>query len=170
MNTSFITKAGILTALGVILTYLSILLPTNKLFTLGLTSCLIPITIVLTNVRTGILVYIATSLLNLLLIGLRGQVFLYILFFGSYGLIKLYIEKIRNLYLEIILKFSFFNICLVISYFIYKFFLPDNIINLPFKFIISGWLVFQLGFFLQDYALTIIIHIINTRFKINKNL
>lgn len=95
MNTSFITKAGILTALGVILTYLSILLPTNKLFTLGLTSCLIPITIVLTNVRTGILVYIATSLLNLLLIGLRGQVFLYILFFGSYGLIKLYIEKLE---------------------------------------------------------------------------
>ncbi|WP_423243338.1 hypothetical protein [Clostridium rectalis] len=169
MKTSSLTKGGLLSGLGFILTYLSTILPTNKMFVLILASCLIPLTILLTNSKTGFIVYITTSLLNILLIGFKGQVFLYIIFFGLYGIVKLLIEKLRKMYLEIILKLSFLNICLFITYFLYKtLFINININKFPIdsnKAIPIFLIICQIIFLVYDYAITLFIATINKKLK-----
>lgn len=166
MKTSYLTKGGILTALGVIFIYLSTIAPTNRLFLLMISSALIPLGVIEANVKVTLGVYISTSLLSLFIIGFKGSVFLYIIFFGIYGIIKLYIEKIATLHLELIAKFVFFNLCLYISYLaIYLIFLNFNLneLRIPLPLIL---VLLEISFFLYDYALTLFIHKASKFFKV----
>lgn len=164
LKTSYLARGGILTAIGLIFIYLSSLAPTNKLFLLAMASSLIPIVIISCNIKIGIITYISTSLLSLFIIGIKGSVYLYIVFFGIYGIIKLYVEKLRKMPIELILKFSFFNFSLLISFFIYKNFFPGidlNKLPIPMPILI---LASQIVFFLYDYALTLFIYEIRKKF------
>ena len=78
-NVSNITRGGILTALSVIALYISSLLPTNKIAVLVILALIIPISIIWTNIKTALIIYISTSILGVLLIGLRGSVISYII-------------------------------------------------------------------------------------------
>ncbi len=164
MKTAYLTKGSILTAMGVIFIYLSTLVPTNKLFLLIVSSCLIPITIVSCNTKVGIITYISTSLLSLLVIGIKGNVYLYIIFFGLYGIIKLYIEKLQKMALELILKFCFLNFSLLISFFVYKSFFPNIDLSKFFIPIPALVLGIQVIFLLYDYALTLFIYEVRKKF------
>ncbi|GAA0728087.1 hypothetical protein GCM10008905_26490 [Clostridium malenominatum] len=158
MKTSYLTKGGILSALGVIFIYLSTIAPTNKLFLLVISSALIPLGVIGTNIKVALGIYTSTSLLGLFIIGFKGSVFLYIIFFGIYGIIKLYIEKIGTLHLELIAKFVFFNLCLYIAYLAIYLVLPNfdlNKLPLPLPIIL---ILLEVSFFLYDYALTLFIH------------
>ncbi|NFN75219.1 hypothetical protein FDC39_20030, partial [Clostridium sporogenes] len=114
LKSSNIAKGGIFTAISFLLIYLSTILPVNKLSLLATASAIIPIAIISTNVKNGFLVYLSTSILCSIVVGIsRSSVIFYIIFFGLYGIIKYYIENFNKLYIEIILKFLFFNICLI---------------------------------------------------------
>ena len=158
MKTSYLARGGTLTALGVIFIYVSTIAPTNKLFLLVMASALIPLGVLFTNIKTSIGIYISTSLLSFFIIGFKPSTFLYIIFFGCYGIVKLFIERINNLYLELIIKFVFFSICLYSTFFAFNLVFPN--IDLS-KFIIPLPLLIILlisSFFLYDYALTLFIH------------
>lgn len=157
---SFIAKGGLFTALSFICIYASSIVPTNKLFLLGAASCIIPISILATNLKNSVLVYIATSLLGLLVLGVKGTVIGYILFFGIYGFAKLYIERFQKLYLEIFIKLLFFNAAFLFIMLLYRLFF----FTLP-KVQLSIYLVFimmQFVFLAYDYALTVFISYFNT--------
>lgn len=155
----FIARGGILTAIGVLLLYLSTISPTSKVYILGAASCLIPISVLLTNIRNSFIVYIATSLISFLMLGFKGSVIAYIIFFGLYGFIKYYIERLRNIPLEIILKLIYFNISIGILFSLYKFFFADLLkINLP---IYEVVIMLQFVFIIFDYALTLFIDYIS---------
>lgn len=156
-KTSNITKGGLYTALSLLFIYLSNILPTNKFFILIIVSCIIPISIITTNLRNSITIYAATSLLSLLLLGIKLNVLSYIIFFGSYGFIKYYIEKINKLPIEILLKLLFANMCAVIIYLIYKLIFVVDIIAAT-KFPIALLMIaVEIIFLLYDYALTLFI-------------
>ena len=160
---SNMAKGGLFTALTILFLYISSIVPINRFYLLGLASCIIPLTIISTNVKNAILVYISSGLLSLLF-GFRGSALAYIIFFGSYGFIKYYVEKLRKVPLEFILKLSFFNICLCSIYFLYKLFsfgLPK--INIP---IYSVVIVAQLVFVIYDYALTMFISYANKKLNL----
>ncbi|GAA0744460.1 hypothetical protein [Clostridium oceanicum] len=162
-NSLNLAKGGIFTALSFLCIYLSSILPVNKLYLLSMACALITISVVYTDIKNGFLVYLASSILSIMLIGLgRVVVISYIIFFGSYGLIKYYIEKLNKLTLEIILKFIFFNICLVIMFLIYKFFIPS--IPLIDKYLWIYILVGQIVFFIFDYILTLFIFYVEKHF------
>ena len=160
MKAKDITLGGIMTALSVLVLYLTSILPFNTIALLTIASSFIPVIIIRSNIKTASFVYIASTILGLF-ITTPNIVIMYALFFGIYGLIKYIIEKLNKISLEIILKLLFFNISLIVSILIIKLFLGDVIINLPI------WLLFIVGqvvFLIYDYALTMIITIYINKF------
>ncbi|MBU5316017.1 hypothetical protein KQI30_07010 [Clostridium bornimense] len=163
-NVSNITKGGILTALSVIALYISSLLPTNKIAVLVILALIIPISIIWTNIKTALIIYISTSILGVLLIGLRGSVISYIILFGTYGFFKLLIEKLKNLYLEIPLKIIYFNIALTLIYFIISKFIID-ITTLKFKLPMTVLVIgANIVFLISDFVISLLIQELNDKY------
>lgn len=161
-KSSNIARGGLLTALGVIFIYLSNIAPTSKIYLLGVASCIIPLSIMWTNIKNSIVVYGATCILCLLLIGFKGGVATYILFFGLYGFAKFYIEKLRKLPLEILLKLVFFNISITLIFLIYRVLFAGLLkinISIPLAIV-----MFQFVFLIYDYALTLFISYVSKHY------
>ncbi|MBP2032421.1 hypothetical protein J2Z42_001086 [Clostridium algifaecis] len=163
-KSKYMATGGLLTGVGIILVYLSGIVPVNKMYILAVASFIIPLSILTTNLKNTISLYISTSILSLLICGIKFTVIAYILFFGLYGLVKFYIERIRKLFIEIILKLAFFNICTITLLYIYKLFFP-GLFNIKYNIylVIIG---LQIVFLIYDYLLTLIINFINR--KLNK--
>ncbi len=154
-----IARGGLFTALGVLFIYLSTISPTSKIYILGIASCIIPVSVLTTTIKNSFFVYLATSFLSLLLIGFKGSVAAYILVFGLYGFAKYYIERLRNIVYEIILKLAFFNLTAGAVYLLYKVFFAELIkVNIP---IYAAVIMLQFVFIAFDYALTLFISYIN---------
>ncbi|HEY8804038.1 MAG TPA: hypothetical protein VIM42_02845 [Clostridium sp.] len=157
MKSNHIAKGGIFAALSLILLYLSSIFPTNKLFILGITSCIIPLSIMVTGIKNTIVVYSAVSLLSFFIIPSKIISIAYILIFGSYGFAKYYIEKSRNIPLEIVLKLLYFNITSAIIITAYKLVLL-KVPNINIYLLI---LAMEIAFVMYDYALTAFISYAN---------
>jgi len=153
MKSNHIAKGGIFAALSLILLYLSSVFPTNKLFILGIASCIIPLSILTTGIKNTIVVYSAVSLLSLFIIPSKLISIAYILIFGAYGFVKYFIEKLRNMPLEFVLKLLYFNISSAIIIFIYKLVLL-KIPNINIYLLI---LFMEFSFIVYDYTLTVFI-------------
>jgi len=155
-----LTKGGIFTALTLICIYLSSIVTTNKLFLLGAASCIIPLSILTTDIKNSIIVYGASSLLSFILVP-RGAALAYLLFFGSYGFIKYYVERLRKLPIEIFLKLAFFNTCFYVVLKLYSLLFTGMFkINIPIYYMV---IMLQVIFLIYDYALTVFIAYVNTR-------
>lgn len=153
MKAKYIAENGILVALTLIILYSASILPISTLSVLTIASCLIPISIIRTSIKSTILVYIASSILSFFLVATNIALY-YTLLFGIYGIIKYFIERIRKIPLEILLKLVSFNILLSIIYFIAINFLGN--FNAIFPLYIL-WIMGQIAFLIYDYALTLII-------------
>lgn len=150
MKSNNIAKGGIFAALSLILLYFSSVFPTNRLFILGIASCIIPLSIITTGIKNTIVVFTAVSLLSLFIIPSKLISMAYILIFGSYGFVKYYIEHLRSTIFEIILKLLYFNISSAIIIFIYKLVL----LKLPNINIYLLIVFLEFAFIVYDYTLT----------------
>lgn len=153
MKSNNIAKGGIFAALSLILLYASSVFPTNRLFLLGIASCIIPLSILITGIKNTIVLYSSVSLLSLFIIPSKLISIAYILIFGFYGFVKYFIEKLRIIPLEFLLKLLYLNISSAIIIFIYKLLL-FKIPNINIYLII---LFAEFGFIVYDYTLTIFI-------------
>ena len=153
MKAKEITLSAALIALTIIILYLNLLLPISTLSILTLASLLVPIALMRGSMKSAILVYVASSIIGFFILPIN-IIILYILFFGIYGIVKYYIEKINKLPLELLLKLIFFNIIFFIPFFIFKSFIAIEITKLP---IWLFWIIAQIVFLVFDYALTLLI-------------
>lgn len=153
MKAKYISQNGIVIALTIAILYATSILPISTMSILTVASCLIPISIIRTSIRNTFFVYIAASILSFFLVPINIALY-YTLFFGIYGIIKYFLEKIRNIPLELFLKLILFNLLLIIIYFITINFLGNFIINYS---LYLAWIVSQIVFLVYDYALTLII-------------
>ena len=153
MKAKEITLSAILVALTNIILYLNFLLPISTISILTLASLLIPIALIKGSIKSAFLVYIASSIIGFFILPIN-IILLYILFFGIYGIVKYYIEKLNKLYLEIFCKIIFCNISLFISIFEFKSFIAIEITKLPLWLL---WIIAQPVFLIFDYALTLLI-------------
>lgn len=160
MKAKDLTLGSILIALTLVILYSTSILPISTLTILTLSSCLIPICIIRSSVKTGFLVYIGSTALGIFIIPINIIIY-YGLFFGIYGIIKYYIERIRKLPLEIILKLVIFNIIFIIILTIIKMLLGSVLTTLPLWLL---WILAQPVFLIFDYALTLIIGYYLNRF------
>lgn len=180
MKARDIALGGILVALTTIVLYATSILPISTLAILTIASALIPVCIIRSNIQTSIFVYISSSLIAFFLVPINIS-FLYFVFFGVYGIIKYFIERIRKEKLEIVLKVVFFNIAFIIGFIIMQNVLGINIIAglevLMSRFFDTSartiatiilWIVAQPIFLIYDYAMTMIITFYMER--IHKNI
>ena len=161
MKSKYIAESGLLVALTLVILYATSIIPISKLSILTIASCLIPISIIRTSIKNTILVYIASSVLSFFLVPTNIALY-YTLFFGIYGIIKYFIEKIKIIPLELLLKLIAFNVSLWIIYLIAKSFL--GILSPKF----SLWILLlgaQIVFLVYDYALTLAISFFLKRFN-----
>lgn len=161
MKAKDITLAGLMVALSVIVLYLTTIIPINTFAILTIASVIIPITIMRSNIKTAVLVYAATSLLGFFIVPINFFL-MYFMFFGIYGIVKYFIEKLRKLPLEIALKYIFFNVILVLALTVLKGFIGDLNIKMP---IWAFIIIAEAAFYVFDYALTILISFYIEKFK-----
>ena len=180
MKARDIALGGILVALTTIVLYATSILPISTLAILTIASALIPVCIIRSNIQTSIFVYISSSLIAFFLVPINIS-FLYFIFFGIYGIVKFFIERIRKEKLEILFKIVFFNIAFIIGFIIMQNVLGIIIIAglevlMSRFFDTSGrtiasiilWIVAQPIFLIYDYAMTMIITFYMER--IHKNI
>lgn len=153
MKSKELTVSAALTALTIVILYLNLLLPISTISILTLASALIPVALIRGSIKSSILVYISSSIIGFFILPINITL-LYVLFFGVYGIIKYFIEKINKLPLEIFLKIIFFNIILVLSIFVFNSFVTIEITKLPMTLL---FIVAQPVFLIYDYALSLLI-------------
>ena len=157
-----------MTALCVVLAYLAFYLPTGKLSIYLLTSVVIAIAVVELGIKFSTVVYTASAILIFLLTGSINVLLLFTLFFGSYPLLKYYIEKQRNAVIEMLLKFSAFNLIAIFVFFIFKQLLgvmPIRLNDLSIWMQIGIIFGAQVVFLIYDYVLSRLIDYYFNRIK-----
>ena len=153
MKSKNITLGGIMMALSIVILYLATIIPINTIAIMTIASSIIAITILRSDVKTACTVYIGTTILGFFLVPLDFVIY-YGVFFGVYGIVKYYIERLRKLPLEIILKLIVFNSMLILISILLGLSFSSLNTTLPSAALILGA---QVVFIIYDYALTIII-------------
>lgn len=162
-NTRIIALNGILGALCLVSLFLATFMPTNRLALYALSSFFISVAIVESGVKAGWLFYGSTTLLALIIIPEKLSLVPYIIFFGFYGLAKYYIEKINRIYLEYILKFIYFNLCLGIAWLLIKqLFVLEITVKLPWFIVV---IALEVVFLIYDFVYTLFIAYYRDRLK-----
>jgi len=111
-----IAYGAIINLLTVVSLYLASILPTNRLFFFGLSSFFLSVIVIEFGVSFAFTTFMASSILGLIIIPNKMILVPYIMFFGYYGIVKFFIEKINNVYIEWIVKLMIFNISVVMVY------------------------------------------------------
>ncbi|MEG1583900.1 MAG: hypothetical protein RR361_02460, partial [Anaerovorax sp.] len=151
-----ITYLGVMLAFSVALLFLSSFVPGVELTLYALASFFVGIVIVEEGVKAGILFYVATILLSLVIVPNKMGILPYVFLFGLFGIAKFYIEKLRKFPLEMVLKLVFFNGVMAIGLFFFKelFMMNLDLPQLPLFLIIIGG---EFMFLLYDYLYTQVI-------------
>ncbi|EOD01374.1 hypothetical protein [Caldisalinibacter kiritimatiensis] len=150
-----IALGGIITLLTLSCLYLVSILPTNKIFFFWLSTIFIAFIVIEIGVSTAVLSFFAVSILGFLIIPNKLVLLPYTIYFGYYGVVKYYIEKINNLLLEWVIKIILFNVATYVIFYISNNILFNNIIV---KFDIRLFIVvLQIGFLVYDYFYSIMI-------------
>lgn len=155
---------GICLALSVVFMFGASFVPGVELTLYALSSLFIAVMIIETGVKGGILLYAAAVLLGLLIVPNKLGILPYACLFGIYGILKYFIEKIKNPILQVILKIVFFASVLSAAFFGFKGLLLGsvNLPDLPAAVLIAAGVVFLL---LYDLIYTLLIRIYRKRFR-----
>jgi hypothetical protein len=153
MNTDsyVISLAGMLGALSLLFIYMVAIVPTGKLAMYAIAS-LFSIALCMEQ-RTiyAVIMVVGVSVLSLLILPNIAAVWPYALFFGHYGIAKFHIERLKDKLFVMLLKLGYFNIGLLLNYFIAKTIFLSTIPD----FIKDNFWVFiaiaQVAFVIYDY-------------------
>lgn len=155
MKTKSIAEGGICVALTIMLLYLHSIMPISRLAFITIASCIIPICVIRLSVKSAFIIFVASSLLSSFIMPIQTTIY-YTFLFGPYGLLKYFIEKSSNRFIEIILKLISLN---VLSSFVFFLILKITGINLLKENLYFILFFIQIVFLVYDYALTLIISI-----------
>ena len=135
-NNRTLAAGGVLSALALLFLLAASMLPAGRLGCAALAGVVGAVVLVRCGWKTGMMSWIAVSVLSLLLSPSKGSAMLYTIFFGPYTLIKNRIERLNRAPLEWVLKLLF---CMAVS--VLVFFFSANILGL-FPPVIAGklWL------------------------------
>lgn len=163
LSTKRLSVSGILISLTVIVLFLATSLPINKLSLFALSSFFVAVIIIEFGAGLGWVFYFSSCLLAFIVVPNKIELIPYLLFFGAYGILKFYIEKLNKILLEYILKLAIFNAYMLVSLLIIKKFFLDNInLNLPWWIIITG---VEAAFIIYDYVYTLFIQYYKEKLK-----
>jgi hypothetical protein len=146
---------GIMAALLLITLFFAAYSPTGRFSLYALSSFYVSILVIEFGAKNGWAFYVATNILALFLIPDKVGLLPYTFFFGLYGLVKYYIEKLGKLVPEYILKLMFFNICLGAGFiFIKSMLLGDINLRIPLWIVV---LALEIVFIIYDYVYSLLV-------------
>lgn len=151
-NVRRLTITAMLTALALVFLVLSAILPTMRLALVAIAGLATAAAIIECGVAAGIMVFIATSVLGLIISPLRGNVLVYCLFFGYYPILKGFIERLRPTFIEWMLKLILFNISLTAALMLYRagflsaVTIPDIAVLLVYAAANLAFVIYDIGF------------------------
>ncbi len=129
-NVKKTTVAAILTAMSVVCIAFAGVLPVMKLSLYAFASFFPAVMMIEFRGKGAFALYAATSILGFVLSFNKLGILPYVMFFGIYGIVKYYIEKIRNALVQLILKGLYFvGVFALGLFFLSEFFFAE--ISLP---------------------------------------
>lgn len=144
-----IALGGLLTALGVVLMFLTGLIPIGTYALPAIAGVLLIVAVIEIGAKWAWMIYAAVAVLSLLFAADKEAALLFVLFFGYYPVLKSFLERISDKVLSWISKFAVFNVAVVACFFLAVNFLqlPEDSftvfgIYLPWVFLILGNAVF----------------------------
>ena len=124
-NSFNVAIGGIVASLAVVLMFFTGVFPFATYALPALAGLLMVIIVIDYNVKWALSVYVAVSILSLLITPDREAALLFIAFFGYYPILKSIFEKLPRV-IEYVLKFLVFNLAIVGAYY-----LIINILGMP---------------------------------------
>ena len=118
-STKKISVCALLCALSVAVLYIASVMPTGQLGITAIASLLGISAVIETDIKGGIAVFAATSVLGFLVIPEKSALLLYVLFFGYYPILKSIAEKQKSRVTEWIMKLFTANAALSVIIFLF---------------------------------------------------
>lgn len=161
-NSKKIALLGMLLAVNLIALYAASFIESNTLIFNLIGAVTIAIAVVETDLKKGMVFYVASFLLGFILIPNKVNIVTYLALFGPYALFKepieAYFYKRPNKALELIIKLITMDILALIAYILMR-----NFITIP----LNIWLILlsQVLFIVYDYVFGWCIHLYITQIK-----
>lgn len=158
MKTSYkVSLGGVVGALSVVLMLLTSLVPFGTYAFPAFAGVLLICVVIELGYSWAFIVYTVVSALSFIFLTDKEAALYYVVFLGFYPIIKGLIEKLRYKTLQYVLKFSVFNVCMVIAFYlsISLLSIPKESFNLfgvylPWVFLLLGNVVF----IMYDYCIS----------------
>ncbi|MGX8710674.1 hypothetical protein ACRQU7_08985 [Caproiciproducens sp. R1] len=158
---------GVITALCTVTMFLTGLISIGTYALPAFAGILLIVVVVELGVGWAWPVYLASSVLSLLLAGDKEAAMLFVVFFGYYPILKAQIEGMHRRVLSYFLKFGVFNAAMILGFFlsIRVLGVPEDSftvfgIYLPWVFLVAGNFVFAV----YDYAISSLVALYFQRF------
>ncbi len=168
-NTFDLVFCSLISVISLAFLYLSSVLPTGRLASFGAAIFMLCVAVAECGAKYGLSCAVAVGLLSFMLIPDKLILFPYVLFFGYYPVLKLYIERIGKIVTEWIFKLAVFTIAMLAVYLIMRFL--NLLAPIPVYVLSAGVAVLYLLFILYDNVLTQLISFYLNKIskKIRKN-
>lgn len=152
---SRVALGGIVAALCIVIMFTSGVIPALYIAAPMAAGLLMVILVEEVSVGWAWLTYLAVSLLALIVTFDKEAALMFILFFGYYPILRLYLDKIKGKLLKTVCKFAVFNLFLVLDYLatVYVLGLPTFEDTGPVMFVVL-FVAFNLVFFFYDRVLS----------------
>jgi len=147
--------AAMAASLSLVCLYLASIAPTLRITLYVLSSLFVAALLIEGEIMMGWTIYLGVCVLGSVLIQDKMRLLPYIVFFGNYGIVKYYIEKLGSLVGEYMLKLIYWNVVIALMVALTRqMLLADIQLDLP---IWSIMVAAQLFFLLYDYVFSRII-------------
>ena len=156
-NSFKVALGGVISALSIVLMFMTGVIATLTYAIPAIAGALLILIVIEISPKFATSVYIAVSILSLLVVADKEAAVMYAMFFGYYPILKGIIEKKLNGVLEWIVKYVIFNISVISAYFVVSkiFMITFEDVDFLGKFALPILLVVcNIVFALYDIALT----------------
>lgn len=169
MKTSFkVSLGGVIGALSLVMMLLTTLVPFGTYAFPAFAGMLLVCVVIELSYTWAFLVYFVVSLMSLLMLSDKEAALYYAVFLGFYPIIKGLIERVKSKFLQYLIKYTVFNICIIGAFYISILVLsiPKESFNifgvyLPWVFLIIA----NITFLLYDMCVTRIVTLYIVRFQ-----
>lgn len=113
-----IALTGLLSAVALVFLYAAGVIPSGWMGVTAVSGLVVAVAVSSAGYLSGVLCYLVAGILGLLLVPAKQVAVLFICLFGLYPLLKIKFERLKGRILEYLLKLAFFNLMLVVLYFL----------------------------------------------------
>lgn len=169
-NTQKISLCGVFGALSVVIMLMGSIIPMATYMCPAIAAFLILPVVAEYGEKTGFTLYLAVSLLCMMLIAEKEFVLMYVFVFGLYSVFKFRADKIRPKFLQIVLKCLYAFVTTFLTYALLLFVFPSPVLTNDFSDMTMGiavafFALFVVTFMLYDLAAKIMFILYTRRLR-----